>query len=879
MNQSHDDDDCQLLGLVLDSDLLAMHFWSEFEDTSMPTLIPSWNSKFSIKTDEVQVDSPSPFIKLLKFAQNYLGISTAGTIIEQLEGVVNDDHPGKLGKKDEVFCEKCDVAVVNPICQIYVQLLSLRLRLSWELDHLGGLLHSSKKGVNGGKGLRMLLGSLSRREGVLALPKVHLERLNDLPLLSKSEPVFFAEDDDFHDEFFDAGDVDCDEKDDPTFQPEEPPMEPMEIEMPPEKQLKRRRIRRARSTKTRDGQNWKCEHCRKVFLNENRFQTHQLCHHKPLSCHFCELTCNGTNSLEAHVGSEHPQEQLRLACPRCSKTYPSTVRLAQHIARFHYETRYKCFHCDFSTHTRYLFDKHLSSAHPGDDHNNPFSCKECGVSFHSGMGLGGHNARVHADKKPKPESALPKKKRDCGTGPEWQCEICGELTTNKRKHLQEHQKKSTEGKSLQCCFCHRKFSLQICLDNHLKTFHWKRLSEKGYFSCEVEECKEQFKTVLDLNSHLKTHCESDLHLCACGFGFIEENLLKLHSLLHIEPLKKAKKRYWTCPEADCEKRLQSAGLLQHHYNFDHGIRCSNWDYMKCQECSEKFGSKHQLNYHHRLTHLPRKCSVCELDLIGMKVYNEHMNVFHSEAFSCTVPTCGKRFNTEESFQTHLRSHQQPKPEKMTEELKTSEERVCQHCGKTMANKKRLQKHIKLVHQKEPHMCPHCGKVYSAKIYLSNHIIRYHPEQCEQGFKLAFQCTHCPEKFRWKSVLNRHLYKAHPDKELVDGLLECPVCKLRMESGREGLMKRHMEKHMPKEERRSLSHICHVCGREFLAIENYNSHIVTHEENQTESTLRCPICQRPFYYKHRLKTHLKTHREREAINEPVNNEGGMSPAVC
>ncbi|ODM87926.1 hypothetical protein Ocin01_18756 [Orchesella cincta] len=34
----------------------------------------------------------------------------------------------------EVFCEKCELVLINPICQVYSQLLATQLRLSWELE-------------------------------------------------------------------------------------------------------------------------------------------------------------------------------------------------------------------------------------------------------------------------------------------------------------------------------------------------------------------------------------------------------------------------------------------------------------------------------------------------------------------------------------------------------------------------------------------------------------------------------------------------------------------------------------------------------------------------------------------------------------------------
>jgi len=46
-----------------------------------------------------------------------------------------------------VFCEKCEVTVIQPICKIYVELISAQLRLSCELGQLGKLLENSQRSI------------------------------------------------------------------------------------------------------------------------------------------------------------------------------------------------------------------------------------------------------------------------------------------------------------------------------------------------------------------------------------------------------------------------------------------------------------------------------------------------------------------------------------------------------------------------------------------------------------------------------------------------------------------------------------------------------------------------------------------------------------
>ncbi|ODM89362.1 Sal-like protein 4 [Orchesella cincta] len=127
--------------------------------------------------------------KFFKFSENYLKIS-AVTTKELLRSLSDDENGGEL-----TFCEKCELSVITPICQVYLQLLSTRLRLSWELEQLAKLLKNSdfisdsltdEIGVNNIsqlEGFRKLLTAncqLKRRE---VMPSVLAKRLIMTPRL------------------------------------------------------------------------------------------------------------------------------------------------------------------------------------------------------------------------------------------------------------------------------------------------------------------------------------------------------------------------------------------------------------------------------------------------------------------------------------------------------------------------------------------------------------------------------------------------------------------------------------------------------------------------------------------------------------------------
>jgi len=74
--------------------------------------------------------------RFLKFVGNFLQVKPV--TIGQLSQI----------KGGDCFCEKCELAVVNPICQLYLDLLSTHLRLSWQVGQLGKLLETSESSTS-----------------------------------------------------------------------------------------------------------------------------------------------------------------------------------------------------------------------------------------------------------------------------------------------------------------------------------------------------------------------------------------------------------------------------------------------------------------------------------------------------------------------------------------------------------------------------------------------------------------------------------------------------------------------------------------------------------------------------------------------------------
>ncbi|CAL8121498.1 unnamed protein product [Orchesella dallaii] len=487
----------------------------------------------------------------------------------------------------------------------------------------------------------------------------------------------------------------------------------------------------------------------------------------------------------------------------------------------------------------------------------------------------------------KEEDSVSKDEASSTSAP-WDCELCGPTTTSLTLHLSWHEKK-IEKKEHQCYFCYKTFALRQSLNRHVKVGHSKKLSKERQFRCPEKNCSVQnFETVLQLNEHLaQTHSNGDtIPLCSlCGLGCLDENLLKLHELLHIRPIKKLNnhsklKNRVVCPE--CGKDLTNWVHLQSHYNIYHGAclktyQCSQCktsctsslalrshrikyhsdsgalQYNKkialqqeklkgppqfCNECGKELKNKLRLEEHFRRVHKEVKCQLCGEITKGFIALQEHRIKKHNfrdytngkegETFECTI--CSKMMPSRPRLLSHMSDyHSQEKFE-------------CEICKKVYKGRIQLRSHMKKAHNSEDikqEICPHCGKTLADSKSLGTHIGNVHPEflvaDGGRANSHGHECPHCKEKFRMKYALDRHLLRGHPDKEVGEGLIECKVCGMRMLKKKQSYMDYHMETHLTVEERRRQGklHMCHVCGKEFRTRKAYKGHVKAHDEDEAK----------------------------------------------
>ena len=85
---------------------------------------------------------------------------------------------------------------------------------------------------------------------------------------------------------------------------------------------------------------------------------------------------------------------------------------------------------------------------------------------------------------------------------------------------------------------------------------------------------------------------------------------------------------------------------------------------------------------------------------------------------------------------------------------------CEICGKILANKEVLARHIEIHEGKKPLKCDICDYQCSRKDYMKRHVASLH-----EG-KKPFKCNICDCSFSQKSHMKKHVTSVHEGKKVL-----------------------------------------------------------------------------------------------------------------
>lgn len=144
--------------------------------------------------------------------------------------------------------------------------------------------------------------------------------------------------------------------------------------------------------------------------------------------------------------------------------------------------------------------------------------------------------------------------------------------------------------------------------------------------------------------------------------------------------------------------------------------------------------------------------------------------------------------------------------------------------------------------KKKHKCPTCGKLFPSRAHLKEHEVTHSDTQ-------QYWCRVCNQGFKRKNALSKHMRIFHPDGP------DNVVCSC----GKLFASKELMEKHKENSGQHRLL-VCGECGALYKTEANLESHLLLHQERQTEGNAAwpytCNTCQEKFSSRASLSNHTK-----------------------
>lgn len=236
-------------------------------------------------------------------------------------------------------------------------------------------------------------------------------------------------------------------------------------------------------------------------------------------------------------------------------------------------------------------------------------------------------------------------------------------------------------------------------------------------------------------------------------------------------------------------------------------------FFECDVCGRKASKFKNLIDHFRYKHTRKiKCEICN-KMIRRNYRIAHMKRHNNERnFKCTI--CDRAFVMAGDLTTHLKLHSVA-PIKNPSTKKFVEPKTCGVCGQKFIGISSYERHIQS-HGTTPSLyeCDICGRKVKEKKNLLSHMLYRHSGMP----KLKQPCQICGK------VFNRKYLKLHVRKHNISN--------------------------------QKPSHICPICGRQFLVSSDLSAHIRQH--NRTAEASPCSICGKTFASAASLADHNRVH---------------------
>ncbi|VVD00017.1 zinc finger protein 708-like [Leptidea sinapis] len=174
------------------------------------------------------------------------------------------------------------------------------------------------------------------------------------------------------------------------------------------------------------------------------------------------------------------------------------------------------------------------------------------------------------------------------------CNFC-EKRFNSRFKLVRHSLIHSEDKAFSCTVCGKTFSRKDHLTNHVRVHN----PEKTLYTCERNDCKKSYTSLLSYRKHAALHSaeEGNLQCKICDEVFSTKQEIVYHLKVHTgsRTIKSETDKKFTCER--CDRKFFTAKDVRRHLVVHTGRR----DFL-CPYCPQKFGRKDHLVRHVKNAH-------------------------------------------------------------------------------------------------------------------------------------------------------------------------------------------------------------------------------------------------------------------------------------